>query len=700
MGPRDIRKIYYSKVTFADVSKADLYVPKGSKELYQQYVPWSDFQNIIEYGDSGQVIKPNQINVYIDSIKYLLKDGYATIARQLTSLSGDIVIPEEVIYEGKIYPVKKIIEPTEITAYSNNSVECENGAFENCQIKSIVLPNTIEVIEGGAFQNCYNLEFVKLPDSVKVLGEASFAGCYKLKQIELPNTITDLGSHSAYGYDSYVFGNCSSLKSIVIPPLVNKLSSGCFKGAGLEELTVPSNIKRLEESSLEMPKLKILKLCIKDMDQLSFSESSFGDVSNTDLIVPKGSKQVYCEYYPWMDFKSISEYDDGTEPFVPTKITKQINGIRYIINDGKAIIGRQNKDLEGDITIPATIEYDNITYSVNGIVSPTEVVHWSSNRVSTENGAFQDCKVSSVTIPNILTNIPSGTFYNCQKLKDIILPNKIYSIGDAAFAGCTSLVEIKLPDSVNWIGEYAFGNCNCLQKINVPKGIDRFSDGCFMGSGIETFLIPESIKAINESSFEVNNLKAIKICHKDFNDLLYTESTFGSVSNIVLYVPKGSKKLYEEFYPWKNFKAIKEYDEQYDSILYNAYKVSYKIPSMTANAKSRAVSNLSDTNYKTDYIASGVEFDAVEAPKIDGYEFIGWKNLPVIMPAKDIVLEAIYNSTTGINNVSKAKKESSIIAIYSLNGINLGKDLDNLNPGIYILQMSDGTKRKFTKKVY
>ena len=95
-------------------------------------------------------------------------------------------------------------------------------------------------------------------------------------------------------------------KSIVIPPLVNKLSSGCFKGAGLEELTVPSNIKRLEESSLEMPKLKILKLCIKDMDQLSFSESSFGDVSNTDLIVPKGSKQVYCEYYPWMDFKSIS----------------------------------------------------------------------------------------------------------------------------------------------------------------------------------------------------------------------------------------------------------------------------------------------------------------------------------------------------------------------------------------------------------
>lgn len=703
---KDISKISYSSVTFSDISKTKLYVPKGSLAVYSNYEPWSNFMAIYEFGESGDIIVPEQQTVSINGLKYILKDGKAIVGRQNAKLSGDIIVPTNVSFEGNNYPVTSIVEPIDITCYSDNSTICSGGAFEGTGISSIVIPNSIDNISAGAFQNCSKLVKVVLPENLKIISEAAFAGCYSLSDINIPNNVTDLGSSSAYGYDSYVFGECRSLKSITIPSKVTRLASGCFKGAGLTELTIPSSIKTIEEGSICCPYLKTLKIEIKDMDQLSYMESTFGNVSNIDLIVPKGSKQIYEEYYPWKSFRSISEYDDGTGPFVPNYSIAHVEGIRYIIKNGIAILARQDKELAGNIKIPASINYNGTSYKVEEIVNPTNIIAWSSNDITTENGAFQDCQISSIELPNSIKILPAGMFYSCYKLQNVSLPQGLTGLGAGCFAHCISLKEIRIPETVTDFGSYTkygyksyvFGDCSNLRKINVPKGIKRFSDGCFMGSGIETFLIPENIKEINESSFKVNNLKAIKICHKDFKNLQYTESTFGNVSNIVLYVPKNSKQLYEEFYPWKSFKAIKEYDEQYDSILYNTYKVSYKIPSMTGNAKSRTTSISADDNYATDYIASGVDFEAVEAPKIDGYEFIGWKNLPIVMPAKDIVLEATYNATTGISNVSNTGNGSSTIAIYSINGEKFGKKIDDLSPGIYILKLSDGETKKFVKK--
>ena len=82
--------------------------------------------------------------------------------------------------------------------------------------------------------------------------------------------------------------------------------------SGIEEITLGANIQKIAEKSLAANSLKTLKICIKDPDNLEYMDASFGNVQETDLIVPKGSKCIYQEYYPWMNFKSISEYDDGT----------------------------------------------------------------------------------------------------------------------------------------------------------------------------------------------------------------------------------------------------------------------------------------------------------------------------------------------------------------------------------------------------
>jgi len=706
MGVRDLTKLSYSQNCFASVSSTDLYVPKGSLSVYQKYEPWSNFKSLREYGESsGEPFVPDQINVVIDGLKYILKDGKATVGRQANLLTGDIIVPEALQYEGVTYPITEIIGPKDLTCYSDGSIICVGGAFQSCPITSIKLPNTITVIPAGAFQNCLKLSSVQLPEAVTMLGSASFAGCTSIPEINLPQTVKDLASYSEYGYRSYTFGNCVKLKKIIIPIEVKQLASGCFMGAGLEEITIHENLLTLSEECLKTNSLKTIKICVKDMEKLIYSNSSFGDVSNTDLIVPKGCKLVYQEYYPWMSFKTISEYDDGSAPFVSNKITVRIDGIRYIIENGKATVGRQNKDLSGVIDIPSSITYEGETFPVKDIVSPTDIIAWSSNSVTCENGAFQSCPIISVKLPNSITVVSAGTFNSCSELVSVELPEYATMLGAACFAGCSNLKELYIPETVKDLGSYTrygyrsftFGNCYNLKKINIPNGINKIVEGCFKESGLETFLIPTSITKLEEDCFSVGTLKNIKICHTDFNNLSYTESAFANVSNIDLFVPVGCKDLYKEFYPWKNFKSITEYNDENDSIQYNAYKISYVMADGQTNNsisrsnmpfKSKIVGDATYDIYKNVYIPSGVGIGSIEIPQLVGYEFKEWQDLPEKMPSHDIVIKAIFESTTGIKTIEANNKN---VIVYDLKGIKIAevdsekKLRDILSSGIYII---------------
>ena len=700
---KDIRNIYYSQNAFANVSATTLYVPKGSSSLYQEYEPWSNFKVIKEFGEEGEIITPDQVTVSIDDIKYTLKNDAATIARQSTSLEGDIIIPEVVDFEGKEYKVTSIVDCKDITCYSGGSIVCEGGAFQNTNIKSIVLPNSITKIPSGAFQGCRNLEQIVLPNALTQLGAAALAGCSKLSSISLPESLKDLASTTKSGYRSYTFGGCTSLKNITIPNKVTRLASGSFMNSGIETITIHENLTKLDNQCLKTNTIKTLKICIKDMDNLSFTDDCFGTLSNCDLIVPKGSKQVYQEYYPWMNCKSITEYDDGSEPFIPTKLTVRINGVRYILKDGIATVGRQNKELTGTIIIPSQVTYGDNTYVVSDMVSPTDIIAWSDNEVTCTNGAFQKCCVDTIVLPNTIKTISAGAFNNCTNLKYIQLPANTKQLGTACFANCSNLEEIFLPETITSFGSYTkygfksyiFGGCSKLRKVNMPKGINTLAEGSLKNSGLEIFLISSNITTLQEDCFNARKLKAIKITHKDFNNLSYTESCFSNVSNVDLYVPEGCASLYREFYPWKNFKSITEYVDTDDEFQYNAYKVRYIVPdeenieSQSAKVKMRTSNTTNDLVYYQNYVASGIAITEIPTPEKDGYKFVKWENLETIMPAKDLTVRAVFEKNgTAVENVITDVSDT-IADVYSINGTVVLRnatqtELNSLPKGIYI----------------
>ena len=84
--------------------------------------------------------------------------------------------------------------------------------------------------------------------------------------------------------------------------------------------------------------------------------------------------------------------------------------------------------------------------------------------------AFCNCTgLTSITIPNSVTEIYQGTFSGCSSLETCNLPNSLTYIGLWAFGGCTSLTSIVIPESVAYIDEGAFRECANLSSIKFPQ---------------------------------------------------------------------------------------------------------------------------------------------------------------------------------------------------------------------------------------
>jgi hypothetical protein len=73
--------------------------------------------------------------------------------------------------------------------------------------------------------------------------------------------------------------------------------------------------------------------------------------------------------------------------------------------------------------------------------------------------------ITKCIIPNSVTNIDTGAFYNRNLLTSITIPDSLISICYEAFSYCESLTSIIIPNSVTSIGEEAFFWCISLKEV-------------------------------------------------------------------------------------------------------------------------------------------------------------------------------------------------------------------------------------------
>lgn len=632
----------------------DLLVPAGGKVVYQEYYPWSNMHCITEFGeDTGETLMPDQRYVTIDGIRYLLKDGEASVDIQPETLSGEVTIPDKVTYEDTDYPVTTVVDAYHIA---------DGGAFSYTKVTKVTLPSSIKKIGWQAFKNAQNLQEVVLNEGVTEIVEGAFEGCQELTTINIPSTLTVINGG--------LFKECHKLKNITLNEGLKELQEGVFYNSGIETLTIPSTCTTLGSGSLYLPNLKTLIMKVKEPTDIVCTGSYhletmncavFADyflpnyeevrafLSNIDIIVPLGCANSYNALRPWIYCHSITE--EGEDYYQPKTSVVNIDGINYMlhetINDQDetvrtATVACQNINLSGDIVIPEKVTYAQKDYDVTDIFTSIIELNGDDRGYSSGEGAFQDCGITSVSLPATITTIPTKAFYGCQQLKSVTLPEGITTIRAGAFANCSSLEEIYLPETINYMeGRYIFRNCTNLKKVNIPKQVTSLSNECFQNSGIETFIIPQNITSIGEACFADTHLKNIKICHESYSDgsMSFPENMFyDNISGITLIVPEGTREsLYTQVYPWKDFENIIEYKDQEDEHLYNAYNVSYEEEVIGHEQEA------SDDTTILDYVPSGVDTELPEDTEKEDYVLIGWHDKQghtphTVMPAQDILL--------------------------------------------------------------
>lgn len=114
--------------------------------------------------------------------------------------------------------------------------------------------------------------------------------------------------------------------------------------------------------------------------------------------------------------------------------------------------------------------------SLSSIILPDSVTEIGTS-------AFESCtELKSIVIPAGVKEIGLGAFRRCRKLKTITIFGNKMRIDDDVFAGCTSLTGVAMTDdSVAAIGDFAFRNCTALTRITIPASVTHIGRCAFSG---------------------------------------------------------------------------------------------------------------------------------------------------------------------------------------------------------------------------
>ncbi len=390
------------------------------------------------------------------------------------------------------------------------------GSATEVFIPKIYNGKAVTSIGNSAFYYCMSLASITIPDSVTSIGEGAFCFCISIVSITIPDSVTSIGNNA--------FGACLNLASITIPDSVTTIGNLTFYCCiSLTIITIPESVTSIGDDRTFDGCFKLVEIINKSDLEISVGSEDYGYIGYYAKEVHTGESKIV----------NLNDY-----------LFYTYGGVNYLLG----YVGD-----ETELVLPES--YNGEGYEIY-------------------NYAFWGCaSLTSITIPNGVTNIGEGAFSDCTKLVEVInksslnitkgssdygyigyyakevhkgeskivnkdgylfytyegtnyllgyvgddtkliLPESYngenYEIYWYAFYNCSSLTSVVIGDSVTAIGEYAFYICSNLTSVVIPNNVTSIGSYTFyMCSDLTIYCEAESKPNGWSDSWNPNNCPVV-----------------------------------------------------------------------------------------------------------------------------------------------------------------------------------------------
>jgi hypothetical protein len=367
-------------------------------------------------------------------------------------------------------------------------------AFTGSVLTAVTIPNSVTNIKNSAFYSS-RIKNVTIPSSVTFIGNNAFSYMPLLKQIVIPTSVITLADNVFYGDTNLLsYSYCGTTLSSTI--LNESGLSGKTNICGKDAPGAPTNVAATATGGTSASVAFTAPASNGGAPITSYTATSTPG-GLTGSIEQAGSGVI-----------TISGLNPETSYTFTVFATN-------LVGDGAAS-GASASVLTDKNTYTFSCG-NNATYTItdgvvgNGASCSGEII-LSSKAHRIASYSFSYSQVSSIILPNSVTEITYNAFSSMTQLKTINIPSSVITIGNTVFYG-SSLLSItvdptnpnysavdgvlynknkttllsypsskdastwSIPSSVTSIAAYAISNVSSLIKLQIPEGVTSLAYG-------------------------------------------------------------------------------------------------------------------------------------------------------------------------------------------------------------------------------
>ena len=424
-------------------------------------------------------------------------------------------------------------------------------AFASCFVlQDVTLPAGLASIGAYAFSNCRAFTAVVIPESVTALPDQCFDNCWNVTSFTIPESVTALGQ--------CVLSN-SSITEIYIPASVTSMLFDSF-GWGENNMTdfivdeANPNYCDMDGVLYTKDKTVLMRCPMAKAGDFNIDPACKavgpsaldGCFNITAINIPEGVETISAGAFSSTGISSIvipSTVTSFSAPlgFCENLVTVEIYGDLDELGSGAL---RGLTSLETVILGPNVRGYGYGCFAECPVLRSVTVIE---GLTTIDESCFDSCySLVDFTIPDTVTHIGPTAFFKCQSLQGLYIPEGVTYLGMRAFA-YTPITEATIPEAITEIPSGLFQCCYELTTVTVLGDLSASASSQVIGgnafyncSALETIYfkcpMPDPQK-IAKNALNGTDSKSLEIHYLNIFPEWGWECPFDSANTGYIYVP-------------------------------------------------------------------------------------------------------------------------------------------------------------------